>query len=156
MKNEYQIYLAGGMQGLSFDEMNEWRSRFKEKLIRYANAISPNSKLIVVNPCDYYNFEKKEYRTQREVMEYDLHRVRTSQLIVVDFTHKPVSIGTAMELAVAREHNIPIIGVCTADWENSNDNPINHLHPWQKECCMRLCESYEELENYIKKFFLFE
>ena len=53
-----------------------------------------------------------------------------------------------MELAVAREHRIPIIGVCV------NDEYRNNLHPWQRECCTRLCESYEELIEHIVNFYL--
>lgn len=150
--NNYQIYLAGGMQGLTFDEMNGWRNKIIKSLKPQWEMdtlmFSGYPSVKCINPCDFYNFETVEYKTQREVMEYDLHRVRTSQLIIVDFTHKPNSIGTTMELAVAREHRIPIIGVCI-------DNAVyDTLHPWQIECCTRLCKSYDELIEHIKKFYL--
>lgn len=142
---DYQIYLAGGMEGLSFEVQNAWRLKLKQDIIQHCKDNNKRHLPIIVNPCDFYNFESVAYRNDREVMEFDLHKVRTSQLIIVNFCFKPVSIGTAMELAVAREHRIPIIGI--------TQEGIN-LHPWQVECCTRLCESYDELINHIKDFYL--
>jgi nucleoside 2-deoxyribosyltransferase len=142
---DYQIYLAGGMAGLSFDEMNAWRLRIKHDIIiycrNYNNKYNPN----IINPCDFYNFNSVEYKTDREVMEFDLNKVRISDLIIVDFRLKPNSIGTAMELVLARELHIPILGLTDENTE---------LHPWLKESCTRLCDSYEELFNHIKNFYL--
>ena len=61
--------------------------------------------------------------TQHEGMEFDLNRVRSSDLIIVNF-NDVYSLGTMAEIATAYERRIPIIGLN----ENNQD-----LHPWQTE-----------------------
>lgn len=143
-KRHYQIYLAGGMAGLSFEDMNKWRTNIMRKLIHYCDT-KTNYDVDIINPCYFYNFESVRYITQREVMEFDLHKVRTSNLIIVDFRLKPNSIGTAMELMLAKELHIPVLGI--------TDSTIE-LHPWLVECCTRLCQSDDELLTHIKEFYL--
>lgn len=138
----YKIYLAGGMGNLSFKEQNIWRKCIKNSLLPY---MKQSQKVEVINPVDYYNFEKKEYKTQREIIEFDLHNVRTADLIIVNFNDKQ-SIGTAVELGVARENKIPIVGICTED--------ISNLHPWLVELCSRVCDSIDEAVIYVNKFYL--
>ena len=133
-----KIYLAGGMSKLTFRAQNAWRMVVKESLLRMDNAPE------VINPVEYYNFESVDYKTQREVMEFDLYNVRRSDIVVVNF-NEPSSIGTAMELAVARENHIPIIGL--------NDEN-NDLHPWLVEHCTRMCDSMAELITHITDFYL--
>jgi hypothetical protein len=50
-----------------------------------------------------------------------------------------------MEVAVARENRIPIIGV----------NELNKsLHPWLVESCLRICGTMDEAEKYLTDYFL--
>lgn len=51
-----KIYLAGKMSGLSFDEMNNWRKDTKDKLLIISQIA--DYQLQIINPVDYYNFEK--------------------------------------------------------------------------------------------------
>lgn len=132
------IYLAGGMGNLSWEEQTLWRSALKVALTDTSHSVK------IENPVDYYNFREREYRTQREVMEFDLYKVRTADILIVNF-NDPNSIGTAMELAVARERHIPVIGLHEA---------AKPLHPWLEEHCTRLCESLPELIDHVKKFYL--
>ena len=101
-----RIYMSGGMGNLSFEEQSKWRNQI-------INAIKFNydceKKVYFFNPVDYYNFEEVRHRSEREVMEFDLYNLRNSNLVVVNF-NDPTSIGTAMELILAKEINIPIIG----------------------------------------------
>lgn len=132
-----KIYLAGGMGDLSFEEQNEWRKSLRREL--------QDDDTYVLNPVMFYNFEAPpKHKTNREVMEFDLHQVRTSDLIVVNF-NDPHSLGTAMELAIARENKIPIIGL--------NDTGAE-LHPWLTEHCTRVCDSMSELVEHVKKFYI--
>ena len=49
------------MSGLSFEEMNTWRKDAKSKLLSMAE--DTGYRLTVINPVDFYNFEKVEYQS---------------------------------------------------------------------------------------------
>ena len=53
---KWQIYLAGKMSGLSFEEMYNWREDAKSRLLSMSN--NAGYRLTVINPVDFYNFEK--------------------------------------------------------------------------------------------------
>ena len=145
MKN-YQIYLAGGMGKFgkdNFDEGNRWRLIFKKRL-----ESNENMNVKAINPNDYFNFleEPPRYASQREIMEYDLNRVRNSDLIIVNFNDM-YSLGTMAEIAIAYENKIPIIGL----------NETNQkLYPWQVEMCNRIFTETYELLDYVEYFYLTE
>ena len=136
-----RIYMSGGMGNVSFEEQSKWRSQI-------INAIKFNydceKKVYFFNPVDYYNFEAVRHRSEREVMEFDLYNLRNSNLVVVNF-NDPTSIGTAMELVLAKEMNIPIIGF------GVNGQTV---HPWLLECCTRVCDSLKETVEHIVEFYL--
>ena len=77
-------------------------------------------------------------------MEFDLHKVRNSNLVIVGF-NAPKSLGTMAEMAIAYEHKIPIIG-----WNGADEI----LHPWQTEMCNRIFTDIDELIDYISEFYL--
>lgn len=138
-----RIYLSGGMANLSLEEQSKWRNQI-------INAIKfgdyhYEKKPIFFNPVDHYNpVEEARYRTEREVMEFDLNALRHSDLVVVNFNN-PKSIGTAMELMLAKEMHIPVIG-----WNPSDEK----LHPWLAECTTRLCDDMRETVSHIVEFYL--
>lgn len=131
------------MTGLTYEEQNEWRNNiantFKDQ---WFNSSFYNVHFI--NPIKYYNFKKKRHKTEQEVMNFDLHKVRNSNLVIVNF-NSPMSLGTMAELAVAHENNIPIIELN----ENSNE-----LHPWQECMCERIFDNMEELLYYVTDYYL--
>lgn len=137
-----KIYLSGGMGSLSFDEQSKWRKQVINaiKFGGYDCAKKP----VFFNPVDYYNFTEVRYRTEREVMEFDLNALRNSDLVIVNF-NDPKSIGTAAELAIAYDMKIPIIGI-------NKDN--RELHPWLVEFTTRMCESLREAVEYVVEFYL--
>ena len=141
-----KIYEAGKMSGLSFDEMNNWRQDLKLQL-QLAAEISGH-KIQVINPVDYYNFEEKKYQSEKEVMEYDLAHVITSDIIVVNLNGLSTSDGTKIELHDARYHNrIPVIAFGDRKlYENS--------HPWIKENITRVEEKIEDVVRYIQEFYM--
>lgn len=136
-----RIYLSGGMGNLSFEEQSKWRKQI-------INAINYNydceKKPVFFNPVNYYNFTEKRYRSEREIMEFDLNGLRNSDLVIVNF-NDPKSIGTASELAIAKELHIPIIGINTDNKE---------LHPWLVEFTTRMCESIKEAVEHTVDFYL--
>lgn len=136
-----KIYLSGGMGNLSFEEQSKWRQQVQDAIkFNYECEKKP----VFFNPVDYYNFQEVRYRSEREIMEFDLYNLRNSNLIVVNF-NDPKSIGTAMELMLAKEYHIPIIGF------GVNGQTI---HPWLLECCTRVCDSLREVVEHVVEFYL--
>lgn len=136
-----KIYLSGGMGALSFEEQSRWRQQVQDA-IKY--NFECEKKPIYFNPVNYYNFEEVHYRSEREVMEFDLNALRNSDLVIVNF-NDPKSLGTAMELILAKELHIPIIG-----WNSSGET----LHPWLCECVTRMCDDIKETVRHVVDFYL--
>lgn len=137
--------MAGGMCKFgkdNFDKGNEWRIYCKNVLQNYECQY----KVKIINPNDYFNFkeEPRRYKTQREIMEFDLNKVRHSDLIICNF-NDVYSLGTMSELAIAYENRIPVIGL-------NIDN--QELHSWQIEFCTRIFEDIDEMLDYIQDFYL--
>ena len=137
-----KIYLSGGMGALSFEEQSKWRKQVIDA-IKYGDY-DCEKKAVFFNPVDHYNFQDKMQKTELEVMEYDLYNLRNSNLVVVNF-NDPKSIGTAMELMLAKELYIPIIGL---------NKDKREIHPWLECCCNRMCDNMRELVEHIVAFYL--
>jgi nucleoside 2-deoxyribosyltransferase len=136
-----KIYLSGSMAGVSFEEQSEWRQRIIDA-INY--QYEHNKKAVFFNPVNFYNFEEKQQKSEKEVMEFDLYNLRNSDIVVVNFNNV-WSIGTAMELMLAKEKHIPVIG-----WNSSGEE----LHPWLNECVTRLCDNLRETVEHVVEFYL--
>ena len=141
---EYKVYLSGGMSGLSFEEQTQWRKDVEDGIWEQLNRWSTVHTPVFFNPVDYYNFQKVRHKSEREAFEFDLQNLKDSRLVIVNFNDTK-SIGTAMELAIAKDRGIPIIGL--------NQDKVE-LHPWLAECCTRICDSMDELIDYVVEFYL--
>ena len=137
-----KIYLSGGMCGLTFEQQSGWRNRL-QKAIKYNRE--PLKNPIFFSPPNFYcPTLPKAYKSEKEVMEFDLYNLRNSDIVVVNF-NAPNSIGTAMELIMAKESHIPVIGL--------NESGVE-LHPWLIECCTRMCDTFTELVDHVVDFYL--
>lgn len=143
--NGLKIYLAGKMTGLSYEDMQSWRFEFENRVNKYVKASDITYRVNVFNPCDYYNTVTDKFKTDREVMEFDIYNLKKSDMVVVNLNSQD-SIGTAMEIAIARDNGIPIISLCEHEDE---------LHSWLRESCMRICEDMDELIEYVTDYFVF-
>lgn len=139
-----KTYLSGGMQYFgkeNFNESNDWRRYCKNAL----ENCECDYKVKVFNPNDAFNFyDEPQYKSEREVMNYDLHNLRKSDLVIVNF-NDPKSIGTAQELAIAYDRGIPIIGV--------NESGVE-LHSWLVCMCERIFNNIDEMLDYVEDFYL--
>jgi nucleoside 2-deoxyribosyltransferase len=145
MSNTYFIYLCGGMGKFGkekFDECNKWRRYCKESL----ECCECNYNVKAVNPNDYFNFadDPPQYKTQDEVMRLDLHKLRNSNLVVVNFNDM-YSLGSMAEISIAYDRGIPVIGL-------NEDN--QNLHPWQECMCERVFNNVDKMLDYIEDFYL--
>lgn len=137
-----RIYLSGGMSSLSFEEQSKWRKQIQDA-IKFGDY-DCEKKAVFFNPVEYYNFKEVRHRSEREIMEFDLNGVRKSDLIIVNFNDEK-SIGTAMELMLAKEQNIPVIAYGIDD---------KKIHPWLLECCTRVCDDIREVVEHTVNFYL--
>lgn len=137
-----RIYLSGGMGSLSMEEQSKWRNQIINA-IKYGEY-DCEKKPVFFNPVDYYNFEERRHKSEKEIVEFDLNAVRNSDLIIVNF-NDPKSIGTCAELAIAYDMKIPIIGI--------NKDKLE-LHPWLVEFTTRMCDDIREAVEYTVDFYL--
>lgn len=132
------IYLSGGMTGLSKEEQNKWR---EDMILAFGEEYHLN----LFNPCKHWDVEDPSVN-ERAAMDYDLYRLRQSDVVVVNF-NAPSSIGTAMEQSIAYELRIPIIGL------NEDEN---RLHPWQELMCSEIFEDMDDLIDYLYDHYVYE
>ena len=137
-----RIYLSGAMMGTSWEEQTKWRRQIQDA-IRFGDY-DYEKKPSFFDPTQYFNYEEKLHKSEREVMEFELDALRKSDLVVVNLKHQN-SVGTTMELAIAKELRIPVVAFGIGD---------NEVHPWILECCTRVCDSMGELVQYIVDFYL--
>jgi len=132
-----KLYLAGKMSGLSIEEMSGWRL-VATKLL--------DDDFHIINPCVYYNFEMdRSTYTESEIKEFDLHMVKRSDIILVNFDF-PDSIGTAIELHMAHDvWNIPVVAYGGLSTE---------VHPWMTLSVTKRCKTLSDAVSYIYKYYL--
>lgn len=141
-----RIYLSGSMTGLTLKEQLQWRNKI-------ANALEDIG-ITCYNPPAHFSdayvdndlTNASGYKSDREVMEYDLWQLRNSDLVVVNFdVGNTQSLGTMAEIAIAYDHRIPILGIC---------KDTSKLHPWQRDMCARIFESDSMLLLYLCNHYL--
>ena len=143
----FNIYLSGSITGVK--SRNEVLNRFylKEIFENNNNVYEYKYKVDVFNPIEHFNYiDKTNYKNEKQIMRYELDRLRKSDLVIVDF-HNHNSLGTMAELAIAYEHKIPIIGF----------NPtLKELHPWIVEMCDVIFDFNElsKLAEYVQNNYL--
>lgn len=141
-----KIYLAGKMGGLSLDEMNLWRNEIKEKLLLVADDLKYD--ITVINPCEFYSFETSQHQSEKEIEDYDLAHVITSNIVIVNLDCLSSSTGSQIEIHEAnRNYKIPVIAFGTKYLYNT-------LHPWIKNKITRVEENIDDVVEYIKHFYM--
>lgn len=136
-----KIFLSGGMANMSYAEAEKWRTEIISKLPKGCNVFNPNQ---------HYNFNKYNNWKPKHINEardYNLHYLKQSDLVIVNF-NDPTSIGTAQELAIAKEYNIPIMGICTSAVEHYN------LHNWLRCCTDKMFYDVDEMIDYVVRFYV--
>jgi len=118
MNNKFKIFLSGGITGLNDEDCKKWRDYITERFLYYC---IPD--FLIVNQMNHFNpNEETSDSLEKEAMMYDLHHLRTSNIIIVNLD-KTDSIGTAQELMLAYELHIPIIGFI-------KESSLSKIHPW--------------------------
>ena len=126
----------------NFSKGNVWRVYCKNIL----EKCECSYRVSVCNPNDYFNFydEPPRYKTQLEVMNLDLNKLRNSDLVIANFNDM-YSLGSMTEIAIAHERRIPVVGL---------DLDKQELHPWQVCMCERIFNEIDKMLDYIQDFYL--
>lgn len=145
MSKRLNIYLAGRISGLTFDEMNKWRANTKSRLEKVASTT--NTKVDVTNPVDFYNFMNPRHKNQKEIMQFDLMKVKSSDIVIVNLNGLNASIGSCIECYEAWKKDIPVLAF-------GDDLTYENTHPWVQCCITRHDKNYKETIEYIKDFYM--
>lgn len=145
-KKRLKIYLGGRMTGLTLEEMNSWRLSI-ESIIEKLMEFKDNYEINIINPVQFYNFENKAHKSEKEVMLYDLAHVKSSDILIVNLEGLNSSIGTCIEIYEAYKCNIPILAF-------GNNEIYEQIHPWLKEYITRVDTNEIGLCNYIYDFYM--
>ena len=137
-----QIYAAGAITGLTWEQHFNWRDDL-------ASTISEctNRRWHVFNPSLHMSDLDEFNMDEREAMDYDLFHLLRSDIMIVNFSHKVDSLGTAAELGAAYTHQIPIIGL---------NETGETLHPWQEKMCLKIFDDYNMMLMYLIDHFVNE
>lgn len=144
-----RVYLAGPIGGLSYEEATTWRNQAKQALADVGIAgYSPmrakdflESMAAMPSRPNVYNHP---LATSKGIMARDHNDAVRADAILVNFLGaEQVSLGTAMELAWAFEHHIPVVVV-------SEPDNINVHHPMASEAINYLVPTLSEALDIIK------
>lgn len=113
IRMNYRIYLAGPIDGLNYNETEEWRLQFTGSMAarRDITCLTPmrgkdylKDKPVITGQYHY------PMSTAKAITGRDRNDATTCHLLVVNMLGaKKVSIGTVMEMAWADAHRIPIL-----------------------------------------------
>lgn len=149
----YRIYTAGKMAGLSSYDQMEWRKRIENRVRQAAsNAGISQSQIIFIHPPCFYEYGENYHQSEREVKEWDLNQVRTSDIVIVDLDTVESSIGTHYELATVDAVNafggkhIFVIGI--------GGGVDKELHPWIADTMHHHEYNYDDAARYIVNYLM--
>jgi len=144
------IYLIGAMQtyGNKSEEAKEWRNKAKEYFSKYCLNFE------CISPADYYEYGCNYHKSNREVMRFDLRKVRESDIMLVNLKDIRQSVGSSDEIFCAYMLGKPIIGFLEDDLEK--DKLIQYIHEWKYEQIDRIETGENALGKaceYIKDYY---
>lgn len=143
------IYLAGSMEAISDEDAKKWRKEVKKYYID--NSLD----FECINPLDYYSYRESYHTNDFEVFRFDIQKIKTSDLVLVNLDHIRNSVGTCDEIMYAYLNDIPVIGFLETENILPENAIIKTVHPWKylqinrietgKNAMQKACEY---IENY--------
>lgn len=128
------------MRGVSVRERTEWRNEFARRI----KQRELNERVVVFNPILWYDSEDSAQRKENEFFRYDIRNLKRSDLVVANIDTQR-SIETCMEIAIAHDNEIPVVALYTK---------TSLVNTWIDECCIRICNSMDELVEYVADYYL--
>lgn len=136
----FSIYLAGTCRGLH-DDGKEWRTKAEQIFKNIAE--NKNIKIKVINPTKYFNRDGSNSKTNKQVKQFYMSRIRKCDLVLLNLEHTNTSVGSACEIQFAEDNHIPIIGFGGYD-----------MYEWFPEYCDVIFSGINEAIDYISDFYL--
>ena len=147
------IYLAGPMK--TYGEGNEYPRKWRNAAKEWFKVNTDNFK--IVSPTDYYEYGKNYHKSEREVMRFDLRKVRECDILLADLANIHDSVGTLDEIFLAYLHNKPIVAFLETDAPYMSSKSVEReLHPWIIEQVDRIESGKGAMERamqYIKDYY---
>lgn len=137
---EFTIYLAGACKGLH-DEGKEWRT--KAEITFKTIEENKNVKIKVINPTRYFKRDGSNMKSNRQVKQFYLSKIRKCDLVLINLENTMASCGSAFEIQFAEDHRIPIVGFGSYN-----------VYEWFPECCDVVFTGINEAIDYISDFYL--
>jgi len=128
------VYLAGKMAGLTYEEMNEWREKAKTWL--------KDAGFGILNPVESGINEESE---PKEIVMNNKAMIRKSDIILAEFDNEDPSFGTIGEVIFSSEQRKPVIS-----W---GKYPIGS--PWIQEHVVKHFDELEEAVAYLISCYCF-
>lgn len=143
-----RIYLAGaiGCYGVGAEYPQLWRKMASEWFEIYS-GYAYDYHFYCIDPTRYYEYGKDYHKSEKEVMLFDLRKVKSADIILVNLKDIEKSPGTIDEVFYAWINKIPVVGFLEKD-NGANDF---ELHPWVTEQIDRI----EVGNNAMKKAMIY-
>ena len=146
MSKTFKIYTVGKMKDISYTKQMEWR-------LKIANLIKSKTekRISFVHPPLFYNYEQKDYKSEREIKEWELNQVKQCDILIVNLDGINDSIGSHFEISAAETINtmsdkhIYIIGIGQSK---------EQLNPWIELSLFRQEHDFENAARYIADYLL--
>lgn len=152
----FKVYLAGPIAGLTYDEAQDWRAKAKFALEQpfpggMIQAYSPlrGKADVLPAPTAYQPAAKFAHplATDRAIMRRDHFDCVGADAILANLERAPrPSLGTAMELAWAYDHHIPVVAIY--------DDGGLHDHPMIREAISHRARDLPEAIRLIRSILL--
>ena len=144
---EILVYTCGNMGETTFDEQIAWRTKI-ENLVQKTISGYVIPKVTFIHPPIYYNYEEKNHKTEREILDWEMMQLHKCDVLVVNFDKINTTTGSHMELGAVNGINrfgdkyIFVIGF----------GKTNGVHPWILESCNRIEDTVEDVASYISNY----
>lgn len=149
---DFKIYTCGKMNGLTLSQQMIWRKDI-EYYIRsgYEDIHGRNSNITVINPPDYFNYDDASHKTEKEIFEWELGQVCSSDVVIVNLDGISDSIGSHMEIGA-------VLGACISSGRNIKIVAIGeipqNIHPWIELSWFRHEKDLKDAAKYIVDYLL--
>lgn len=130
--NKVSVYLAGSCKNVSIEERNLWRDYITKSFKDNSNS------LVAFNPNEHFSYEKNNPNNERLVMDFFLHNLCNSGIVVVNLNNSDKSVGTGIEFGYALAQDKFIIGF-------GNQN----VYEYMREKCSIVLESVDEVVSFL-------
>lgn len=149
IRHRFKVYLAGPINGLSYEESVGWRDYVIQKLPDEIAGYSPlRDKTYLANVEKFHGtYDDWPLSTQKGIFARDFNDCRTSDLILANLLNKKEpAMGTIMEIAWGRAFEVPVVAIMEED--------NIHRYPMILECCPFIVNNLDEAIDVISAILL--